>query len=105
MALKIKVTTETTTGFEVPKAFIFLDFYFLRNQTWVNLTYFQSQTSFNENKESYQPEGLPTQISYYISANEFWGDDLIMFIHNICITEIEKIVGVGNVEIIEDPAA
>lgn len=103
MALQIKVQTSTAEGFSANKAFIFLDFYFLRGNEFVNLTYYSSKANFKAGKNSYLPQGLPTAVNLKISNSAFWGQTLVSDIHSVVKAELEKVVGAGNVEIIQDP--
>jgi len=103
MALQIKIPTETSEGFSANKAFVFLDFTFARNQDFVNLTYYSSKANFKAGKYPYLPQGLPVSVPLKITNAAFWGTTLITDIHNVVKAQLEKIVGVGNVEIIQDP--
>ncbi len=103
MALQIKVPTSTAEGFSANKAFIFVDFFFLRNNTYAQLTYYSSKANFKAGKNDYIPEGLPTQVSLNITKEAFWGTTLITDVHNVIKQLLEQTVGAGNVEITQDP--
>jgi len=105
MALQINTKIRTNTGFETTKSLVFLDIFLPKGGQWVNLSYYESPKAFKDGLESVTPVGLPSNISFNIPTNVFWGNNLATAIHTHCKNEIEKITGAGTVTIIQDPYA
>jgi hypothetical protein len=103
MALIINTEVQTVQGFKTNNCLVFVDIYLTKGGQWVNLTFFENKQSFKEGKEETEIVGLPGNIAFKIPRAIFWGDGLIMQIHEEIKRQFERKLGKNTVDIIQDP--
>lgn len=101
MALQINTTITTDEGFEVTNAFGYLNIFILAPESnWVNLSYFKSKEDWIAGKAPLNVNTLPNQVQTELTDQEFWGQYVIMLIHERCQASIEAVTGSGTVTIL-----
>ena len=109
MALQITGNVETPQGITVTNPFIFLNINLFDNADAAQLRWYASQQAWKDGKNPIEPVGMPLQVDMKIPNQVFWGNGqgnqkgLANAIHNTVKTELVKIFGGNNVDIIQDP--
>lgn len=114
MAFKITSKITTPENFDTDKSLVFVSLAFTIDGVSASLQYFKTKADFKAKKNAFIPlqgvenRGAPTGIlvkSDFLTNAVFWGNNLMMKIHNHLKPTLEEHYGVGNVEIIQDPGA
>jgi hypothetical protein len=98
MAIQVTSDLVTSEGFLLDGTFAYLNIYLL-NDAWVNISYFKSEDDW---RNGFQPLNvdLPSRVGLDLTAQEFWGGNLVTLIHDKCVSEIEKRTGAKTCAIV-----
>lgn len=99
MAIQINTTVQTADGFSV-QPFAFLDIQLYQPFSRALITYYKDQASYEAGQSPVTVPSLPTLSDSNLTANEFWGTDLAMTIHEKAILVIEEVTGVGTCNVV-----